>query len=128
MKEVIKMSNYKKGDLVRVFDGSWTLAIENSAFRHAYGVELTGRDFEVLNTDLKLPSTDDGQFNTMIIKAKDNGQIVYIQDRMVKPVSIPKEEESITYNNITFIINEEADINKIMKELEKKLKMVSIEM
>ena len=60
--ESVKMSNYNKGDLVQVVDGSYSLTIENGDFRHSYGVELTGRNFEILHTELKLPSTDKDQF------------------------------------------------------------------
>jgi hypothetical protein len=45
------MSNYKKGDLVQVFNGSYSLVIENGNF-HSSGLELSGREFEVLYTDL----------------------------------------------------------------------------
>lgn len=101
------MSNYKKGDLVQVFDGSYTLTVEANQFRNARGTELTNREFEVMDTDLKLPSSDEGKFNTTILKAKDNKQIVYIQERMFKPYV--KKEENITYN-ITVIIENGADI------------------
>lgn len=118
------MSLFNKGDMVRVHDGSWSLAIENNEFRHAFGVELNNRDFEVLHTDLKLPSTDDDQFNTIIIKAKDNGQIVYTQDRMVKPVVpkpvAPEKGECFIYN-ITIVVENGLDVDKVIEELEEKI-------
>jgi len=80
------MSNYNKGDMVQVVDGSYSLTIKDGDFCRSYGIDLMNRDFEVLHTDLKLPaSSSDDQFNTMIIKAKDNNQIVYTQERMVIP-------------------------------------------
>ena len=73
-----------------------------------------------MDTDLKLPSSDKGKFNTVILKAKDNNQIVYTQERMIKPS--PKKEENITYN-ITVIIEEGMDVAKVVEELERKLKV-----
>jgi len=119
------MSNYKNGDLVQVFDGSYSLTVEANQFRHACGTELTNREFEVMYTDLKLPSSDKGKFNTIIIKAKDNNQIVYIQERMIKPS--PKKVENITYN-IILIIEEGMDIDAFTKELDRKIKLASIKM
>jgi len=119
------MSNYKKGDLVQVIDGSWSLAIENGEFRSSCGIELGRRDFEVIGTDLKLPSTDDDQLNTIIIKAKDNNQIVYTQERFIKPIA--KKAENITYN-ISLVINEDVDIEKFVEELHRKMKLISLQM
>ena len=123
-RESVKMSNYNKGDLVRVVDGSYSLTIENGDFRHSYGVELTGRDFEILHTELKLPSTDKDQFNTMILKAKDIGQIVYTQERMVKPVEkvVPEVENVIQNITINITIDSKTDINDFVKELSSKMK------
>ena len=122
--ESVKMSNYNKGDLVQVVDGSYSLTIENGDFRHSYGVELTGRDFEILHTELKLPSTDKDQFNTMILKAKDIGQIVYTQERMVKPVEkvVPEVENVIQNITINITIDSKTDINDFVKELSSKMK------
>jgi len=119
------MSIFKKGDLVQVIDGSYSLSIDNGEFEHAWGINLRDREFEVINTDMKLPSTDEdkGQFNTMIIKAKDNGQIVFTQERMVKPVT--KKEDNIIYN-ITIIVGENIDADKLIEELERKLKVSSL--
>ena len=120
-----KMSNYNKGDLVQVVDGSYSLTIENGDFRHSYGVELTGRDFEILHTELKLPSTDKDQFNTMILKAKDIGQIVYTQERMVKPVEKVVPENTVQNITINITIDSKMDINNLMRELSSKIKNIS---
>ena len=123
--ESVKMSNYNKGDLVQVVDGSYSLTIENGDFRHSYGVELTGRDFEILHTELKLPSTDKDQFNTMILKAKDIGQIVYTQERMVKPVEKVVPENTVQNITINITIDSKMDINNLMRELSSKIKNIS---
>jgi len=85
---------------------------------------LTGRDFEILHTELKLPSTDKDQFNTMILKAKDIGQIVYTQERMVKPVEkvVPEVENVIQNITINITIDSKTDINDFVKELSSKMK------
>ena len=78
------MSEFNTGDIVRVIDGSYSLGIVDGDFKHVWGMNLMGRDFKVLHTDLKLPSTDDDQFNTIILRAIDDDQIVYTQDRFVR--------------------------------------------
>jgi len=116
------MSNYKKGDLVQVFDGSYTLTLEDNEFRHARGLELTDREFEVLNTDLKLPSVDEGEFNTTILKAKDNNQIVYIQEQMIKPCA--KKEPIVI--NVTINACDNFNAEQFTKQIENEFKKIGL--
>lgn len=100
----------KIGSKVKVIDGSWSLRLDNKKFERSYGIQLAGREFEVLHTDMKLPSTDDGTFNNTIIKDVNNNEIVFIQERFLR--EMPKSQPIIV--NIEATINPE-DINAIKK-------------
>lgn len=117
------MSNFNKGDIVEVFDGSWSLAVEDNKFRHSFGREMFRRDFEVLYTGLVLPSSDVDEVNNIIIKAKDNGQIIFTQERFIKPKVKPALLQPIIINLAT---NNELPV-ELLEEIEKKIKSMIFE-
>ncbi|HEY8889812.1 MAG TPA: hypothetical protein VIM70_06120 [Clostridium sp.] len=115
------MSEFNKGDMVRVIDGSYSLGIENGDFKHVWGMNLIGRDFKVLHTDLKLPSTDDDQFNTIILRAMDDDQIVYTQERFVKShIEIVKP----IIINLTISSSESFNVEQFAKTIKDSLKNI----
>ena len=74
----------KTGDIINIFDGSWSLLYENGKLRTTYGVELGKKNpYEVIAVDCKLP-TDNGMFkdvnpNSMIVRNIQEGFIVFTQ-------------------------------------------------
>jgi len=63
----------------------------------------------------------------MILKAKDIGQIVYTQERMVKLVEkvVPKIKNTVQNITINITIDSKMDINDLMRELSSKIKNIS---
>ena len=103
-------------------DGRYSLRVGNKKFEHSFGVELFGKEFELLHIDMKLPSTDDGIFNDAIIKDVKNGEIIFIQKRFLQEVEDVKLEPINITLNITVDKNINTDV--ILKTIQLELKKI----
>ena len=81
-----------KGDIVRPFDGSGSLGIDdNGKFYSRHGIDLKQRKFEVVATGCKLPAdnfvpkmTESERYvNDTILRDIISGEIVFIMSRSV---------------------------------------------
>ena len=93
----LSTAEIKVGDTVRPTDGSWTITAKDGGLKLSYGTAINRRDFIVMATGLNMPPIDyKGAFekveypkgnvwlNDLAIKAKDNGEVIFINSRCVK--------------------------------------------
>lgn len=80
----------KKGDIVLVTDGSYSLVVRDGKFEPYHGIQMLDRQFKVIETGMKLPAASSlsVQFNDTVIQALDNNETVFIQERFLKPASL----------------------------------------
>lgn len=77
----------KTGDIVTVFDGSYSYAYRNGKLDHSSGVELGNGSFEIIATKCDLPA--DNSFpaskerNNTVIRRLDDNLLVFIQERFL---------------------------------------------
>lgn len=119
------------GSRVKVIDGSWSLKLDNKEFKHAWGIDLANREFEVLNINMKLPSYNyeekfkEDIFNDTVIKDINNNEIVFIQERLLREIQKPREisvdiRAKINQNDIN-------EIKNIIKELEHRIHNLKVQ-
>jgi hypothetical protein len=93
---------YKVGDKVRPFDGSWTITTKDGGLKQTHGFCVNKRDFIVTATGICIPPIDyKGEFevveypkgeiwvNDLAIKAIDNGEVIFINSKLVKLIPEP---------------------------------------
>ena len=93
-----------KGDIVRPFDGSYSLGIRgNGRFYARHGIDLKKHEFEVIATDCKLPAENSlseiagcqTKYNDTILRDVKSDEIVFIQSDLVKKVEEEKSNSEI---------------------------------
>ena len=79
----------KKGDIVKINDGSYSIAVENGDLHHVFGVELQKEKYKVLDMGLRLPTATYGMsgisHNDTLVVGCDSGRLVFIQARLCQP-------------------------------------------
>ena len=82
------MKRFKAGDIVVPHDGSYAMGIsEEGKLETVNGIQIVKRNFEVLSSECDLPARDSiigPQRNSIILRALDNNQIVFIQSGNIK--------------------------------------------
>lgn len=79
------MKKFKEGDIVQPCDGSYAVTInEDGLIEDIHGIQIIPRKFEIIGIDCDLPSrvSNQDERNNTILRALDNNQIVFIQQRM----------------------------------------------
>jgi hypothetical protein len=95
--------DFKIGDIVTPFDGSYSVGAGNEGFEHKHGTEMKDRKFKVLATGLKVPPMNFNKkfalnvitfkgkpaYNDLLIQAIDNGEYIFVMSDFVKVVPQP---------------------------------------
>ena len=75
--------------IVTIIDGSYNLTLCKRGLESVSGRKLMERSFEIICDGCDLPATSSGlsgkKRNNTIIRAIDDGEIVFIQERFLKP-------------------------------------------
>jgi len=80
----------KPGDIVSIFDGSYSLKVHRNKLVHSSGNELMSKgEFVILASDCALPASesicfDEKKVNDTVLKAVCDGTIVFIQERFLR--------------------------------------------
>lgn len=83
-------NNLKVGNMVNVFDGSWTYAISDEGLVEQFGIDLKKHQHKVIAVNQELPTDNKGfqgiNLNNTIIKNEDTGEIVFIHSDYLNKV------------------------------------------
>ena len=92
----MEVKEYKKGDTVIPFDGSWVVGIVDGKFGNRWGTQIKDRQFKVIATGLIVPAIEFGKLtmdktfqgtpvvNDLCLQAFDNGEYIFIRSEQVK--------------------------------------------
>ena len=77
---------FKKGERVKVWDGSFNKVLENGVLRHSNGLARQGHEYTVLEVNGNVLIDEKGRRLDIMLVSDDKSRIVFTQIDMVKRV------------------------------------------
>ena len=72
----------KVGDIVKPFDGSYTMSIKDTVLEATYGIDINYEEWKILALNCKVPASDVTNDNDTIIQSA-TGRVVFIKERFL---------------------------------------------